>query len=56
MTTTINPILVRSSSKQAWSQAKRLEVLKDMTAERLASWVEQLNDSLGWAKYKAVEV
>lgn len=52
-TTTINPILVRRDTKQSWSQAKRLEVLKDMSAERLASWIEQMNDSLGWAKYRA---
>ena len=51
-TTTINPILVRKSSKQSWAQATELRVLTDMTAERTAAWVEQLNDSLGWAKYR----
>lgn len=43
-------LLIRKSTKQSWSQATKQQMLD--SAERLAAWVDQMNDSLGWAKYK----
>lgn len=45
-------LLVRQSTKQSWSQAKKLDALKDMTPARLADWVEGLNEVAGFAKYR----
>ncbi|WXW92781.1 hypothetical protein SEA_TUKTUK_40 [Microbacterium phage TukTuk] len=47
-----SPILVRRDSRQAWAQAKPLDVLKDMAPERLADWVDGMNEVAGFAKYK----
>ncbi|WNT44431.1 hypothetical protein SEA_NICKY22_40 [Microbacterium phage Nicky22] len=47
-----SPLLVRQSTKQSWAQAKPLEALKDMAPERLADWVEGMNEVAGFAKYR----
>ncbi|QOP66629.1 hypothetical protein SEA_LAHQTEMISH_38 [Microbacterium phage Lahqtemish] len=47
-----SPLLVRSSTKQAWSQAKPLDALKDMAPARLADWVAGMNEVAGFAKYR----
>ncbi|QJD53448.1 hypothetical protein QDW38_gp39 [Microbacterium phage Lynlen] len=47
-----SPLLVRQSTKQAWAQAKPLDVLKDMAPQRLADWVDGMNEVAGFAKYK----
>lgn len=47
-----SPILVRRDSRQAWAQAKPLDVLKDMAPERLADWVDGMNEVAGFTKYK----
>ncbi|UKH48475.1 hypothetical protein QDW18_gp38 [Microbacterium phage Katzastrophic] len=47
-----SPILVRRDTKQAWSQAKTLDVLKDMHPEQLQAWVDGMNETAGFAKYR----
>lgn len=42
-------LLIRASKKQGFAQATKL-TMRD-SADRLAAWVEQMNDSLGWKKY-----
>ncbi|UYL86699.1 hypothetical protein QDW41_gp42 [Microbacterium phage QMacho] len=47
-----SPLLVRQSTKQSWAQAKPLDALKDMAPERLADWVDGMNEVAGFAKYR----
>jgi|GEM_PF-5443463 len=47
-----SPILVRRDTKQAWSQAKTLDALKDMAPEKLSAWVDGMNEVAGFAKYR----
>ncbi|QOP64273.1 hypothetical protein QDW16_gp31 [Microbacterium phage Quenya] len=47
-----SPILVRRDTKQSWSQAKTLDVLKDMHPEQLQAWVDGMNEVAGFAKYR----
>ena len=47
---TTTTLLIRKDTKQAWAGAAK-QVMLD-SAERLTAWAEQMNDSLGWAKYR----
>lgn len=49
-TTPTTTLLIRQSKKDGWASAAKQQMLD--SAERLAAWVDQMNDSLGWAKYK----
>lgn len=46
-------LLIRKDTKQAWTGAAK-QIMLD-SVERLTAWAEQMNDSLGWSKYRAGE-
>lgn len=49
MTTTTSTLLIRKTTKTGYAQATKVP-FKDSPA-RLQTWVDGLNESLGWNKY-----
>ena len=50
---TNSTLLIRKSTKQAWSQAAKQPMLDSV--DKLDAWAQGMNTDLGWDKYAVLE-